>query len=250
MKTPIAADTVLLVLDAGNTRIKWGVHDGRGWRSQGAIDTAHAASLHESIRGALPAQAAVASNVAGDRAREAIATACERAALELRIVKSEARTLGVSNGYRDPGQLGSDRWAALVAAHHMHRGDKLVVNAGTAVTIDALDADGRFRGGFIIPGPGLMRRSLDRGTAALRESPGEVAEFPASTADAIASGAVAACAGAIDRLARTMAAHGHAPGLIILSGGAALQLAPALGAPWELRESLVLDGLQLIARNA
>ena len=248
--TNIAPDTVLLAIDAGNTRIKWGVHDGQGWRSRGALDTAHVASLDESIRGALPANAAVASNVAGDAARNAIAAACERAGLELRIVKSEARTLGVTNGYRDPGQLGSDRWAALVAAHHLHRGDKLVVNAGTAVTIDALDADGLFRGGFIIPGAGLMRRCLDRGTAALRESPGEVSEFPASTADAIASGAIAACAGAVERLGRTMAAHGRAPGLIILSGGAALQLAPALGSAWELHESLVLDGLQLIARNA
>lgn len=238
-----------MAIDAGNTRIKWGVHDGRGWRARGALDTARSASLHEAIRGALPADLAVASNVAGEAAREAIAAACERAGLALRVVKSEARTLGVSNGYRDPAQLGADRWAALVAAHHAHRGGKLVVNAGTALTIDALDADGRFRGGYIIPGPGLMRRSLDHGTAALREAPGEVSDFPASTADAIASGAIAACAGAVERLARNMAAQGQPAPLIILSGGAALQLAPALAPPWELHENLVLDGLQLIARN-
>jgi type III pantothenate kinase len=155
----------------------------------------------------------------------------------------------VTNGYRDPTQLGADRWVALVAAHRAAPGHKLVVNAGTALTIDALTADGKFLGGLIVAGPALMRRSLDGATAALRESAGAVRDFPDNTPDAIASGSIAAGVGAIERVARAMSARGTPVGLIILSGGAAGELSPALGLPFRLHENLVLDGLQTIARS-
>jgi type III pantothenate kinase len=240
----------VLAIDAGNTRIKWGLHDGRTWRSTGAIATADADSLHEALRDALPVDGAIASNVAGPEVQAAIESACGRAKIAIRFVRGERERLGVTNGYRDASQLGSDRWVALLAAHHARRGDKLVVNAGTALTVDALADDGRFLGGLIVAGPALMRRSLDRGTAALREAHGEVREFPDNTRDAIWSGAVLAGAGAVDRLAAAMKAHGSPPGLIILSGGAATELASSLTLPFELHENLVLDGLQLIARSA
>jgi type III pantothenate kinase len=238
-------DTILAI-DAGNSRIKWGVHDGRAWTATVAIETARAGDLSESLRGIKTVGLAIASNVAGAAVQAAIEAACK--GLAVRFVRSEASQLGVTNGYRDPSQLGTDRWVALIAAHHARPGHKLVINAGTALTIDALTGDGRFLGGLIVPGPALMRRSLDRATAALRESEGAVRDFPASTPEAIATGAVLACAGAADRLAKSMDAHGTPPGLIILSGGAARELAPALGLPHELHENLVLDGLQLIAR--
>jgi type III pantothenate kinase len=243
----MVSDTILAI-DAGNTRIKWGVHDGRAWTATGAIETARAGELPESLRGIKAAGLAIASNVAGAAVQATIEAACK--GLAVRFVRSEASQLGVTNGYRDPSQLGTDRWVALIAAHHARPGHKLVINAGTALTIDALTGDGRFLGGLIVPGPALMRRSLDRATAALRESEGAVRDFPASTPEAIATGAVLACAGAADRLAKSMDAHGTPPGLIILSGGAARELAPALGLPHELHENLVLDGLQLIARSA
>jgi type III pantothenate kinase len=245
----MVSDTILAV-DAGNTRIKWGVHDGRGWRVTGAVETGKAETLHESLTGAAGTRRAIACNVAGEIVREAIEAACARASIPVTFIRGEASRLGVTSDYRDPAQLGADRWVALVAAHSARPGHKLVINAGTAVTIDALTADGRFFGGVILPGPALMRRSLDRGTAALREAHGEVREFPDNTRDAIATGTVIACAGAADRIARAMNARGTPPGLIILSGGAARELAPALGLPHEIHENLVLDGLQLIARSA
>lgn len=238
----------VLAIDAGNTRIKWGVHDGRAWTATGAVETARAGELPESLRGLKAVGMAIASNVAGAAVQVAIEAACK--GLVVRFVRSEASQLGVTSGYREPSQLGTDRWVALIAAHHARPGHKLVINAGTALTIDALTGDGRFLGGVIVPGPALMRRSLDRATAALRESEGAVRDFPSSTPEAIATGAVLACAGAADRLAKSMDAHGTPPGLIILSGGAARELAPALGLPHELHENLVLDGLQLIARSA
>ena len=245
-----SSDEVVLAIDAGNTRIKWGVHDGNSWSSFGAIDTAGAEGLYESLRDELPVDRAIASNVAGAGAQSAIQSACARASLAVTFVRGEKERLGVTNAYADPAQLGPDRWAALVAAHRARRGHKLVVNVGTALTVDALAADGRFLGGLIVPGPALMRRSLDRATAALREAQGKVREFPDNTPDAITTGAALAGAGAIDRLAATMGARGCPPGLIILSGGGAAELSPLLALPFELHENLVLDGLQLIARNA
>ena len=245
----VFAGTVLAI-DAGNTRVKWGVHDGRKWVATGAVETANAGQLHDSFRGALPVERAIASNVAGAAVQAAIESACRAASLAVTFVRGEAARLGVTTSYRDPAQLGADRWVALIAAHTARPGHKLVINAGTATTIDALDADGRFLGGVIVPGPALMRRSLDRGTAALRETPGAVVEFPDNTADAIATGAAIAGAGAADRMAQAMASRGTPPGLIILSGGAAREIAPALHLPYEIHENLVLDGLQLIARSA
>lgn len=244
-----AAPPHFLLVDAGNTRIKWGVHDGRRWVATGAVATADAESLALAWAGAPRARTATASNVAGEAVRRTLEAACARAGTALHFIRSEARQLGVSNGYREPGQLGADRWAALIAAHHAGPGHKLVVNAGTALTIDALAADGRFLGGVIVPGPALMRRSLDSGTAGLRLTEGEFHEFPASTPDAITSGAIQACAGAVARLGEAMGRRGVAPGRVILSGGAAAELAAHLPIAPAIHENLVLDGLVLIARS-
>jgi type III pantothenate kinase len=245
----ISRDDVLLAFDAGNTRIKWGVHDGHAWSALGAIDTASAARLYESIRGVLPVDTAIACNVAGEAVRSELERACAQAQAPLTVIAAAAAQLGVTNGYADPAQLGADRWAALVAAHHAGGGHKLVVNAGTALTVDALEAGGAFLGGLIVPGPALMRAALNRGTAGLRLTEGALAQFPRSTPDAITSGAMQACLGAIERLAAAMAAQGSPVERVVLSGGAANEIAGSLKLRYDLRENLVLDGLALIARG-
>jgi type III pantothenate kinase len=241
---------MILAIDAGNTRIKWGVHDGNAWVAAGAVETRAAERLGESWASAPPARQAIASNVAGVGVGADLERACAGRGMALRVIASQARELGVVNGYSDPGQLGSDRWAALVGAHRLEPGHKLVVNVGTALTIDALAGDGRFLGGLIVPGPALMRRSLDRGTAGLRHTDGRFEEFPRSTPDAITSGAIQAAAGAIAQMRDAMARIGLAPGRVILSGGAAGELAPHLPIGCAIHENLVLDGLALIARHA
>lgn len=240
---------MILAIDAGNTRIKWGVHDGSAWVASGAVDTAAAARLAQSWAAAPAAGKAIASNVAGDSVRAALEGACAKRGIALQVIASQARQLGVVNGYGEPGQLGADRWAALIAAHRLEPGNKLVVNVGTALTIDALAADGRFLGGLIVPGPALMRRSLDRGTAGLRLTEGRFDVFPRSTPDAITSGAIQAGAGAIAQMRDAMARLGLAPGRAVLSGGAAGELAPHLPIDCAIHENLVLDGLALIARH-
>ena len=237
----------ILAVDAGNTRIKWGLHDGEGWLVQDWIATTRAGSIAGRwVKLARP-QSAIACNVAGDAARRALAAAARRLAVPLRFVASRARQCGVASSYDRPAQLGPDRWAALVGAWNLFHGACVVVNVGTTMTVDALAGDGVFLGGMIVPGPDLMRRSLARNTAGLRPQSGEFAFFPGRTADAIESGAVNALAGAIERMQRFMREAGLATPLVVVSGGASGLVAPALNVPVEVVDNLVLEGLLRIA---
>ncbi|HEX3096787.1 MAG TPA: type III pantothenate kinase [Usitatibacter sp.] len=244
------AATALLAIDAGNTRIKWGIHDGIAWNGLGALASAESKRLADAWADLPPVERAVACSVARDDVFRDVALACEARGVPLLRVESGARQLGVVNGYRDPGQLGADRWAALIAAHAVGDGHKLVANAGTALTVDALAADGRFLGGLIVAGPALMRRSLSGGTARLPLEHGAFEEFPTTTAAAIASGALQACVGALQRMRHAMTERGMPPTHVLLSGGAAGEIAPLLPMPFTMHENLVLDGLARIARNS
>ena len=247
----MAADArPVLAIDAGNTRIKWGVFERGKWNPCGTLPTAEVARLAQAWSAVPRGVRAIASNVAGLDVQRRIESACATHGSEVSFVTAKPIELGVTNGYRDPRQLGSDRWAALIAAHHAHRGHKLVVNAGTALTVDALLDDGQFLGGLIVPGPALMRRALDQGTAGLRWAEGRFDAFPVRTQDAVVSGAIQACGGAIDRMRAAMAAGRCTPERVVLSGGAAAEIAPHLSLPHVVNENLVLDGLAAIARNA
>jgi type III pantothenate kinase len=222
---------------------------GDEWVARGAIATAEAGSLGRDWPAMPPGTMATGSNVGGPAIGALLGEACARHGLPLALIVSERERLGVRSAYRDAAQLGTDRWAALVAARHASRASQLVVNAGTALTVDALRADGLFAGGLIVPGPALMRRALGGGTAQLRLTEGAFDPFPRSTPDAITTGAVQAAVGAIGRMHETLAQAGFAPERIVLSGGAAPELAPHLPMPVTLNDNLVLDGLVLIARD-
>lgn len=245
----VSESNYLLAVDAGNTRVKWGIADGSAWVATGAVPTARAADLTDALKAAPRARRAIASNVAGATLQAELERVCLGMGVPLGAIRSERAQLGVVNGYREPSQLGSDRWAALIAAHRAYPGHKLVVNAGTALTVDALAADGRFLGGIIVPGPALMRSSLDRGTAGLRLTEGAFYALPISTADAINSGAVQATVGAVMRMREAMAGAGAPSARIVLSGGAAPEIAPHLPIEVAMHENLVLDGLLLIGRQ-
>ncbi len=239
----------VLALDAGNTRVKWGLRVGEAWAARGAVETAEAGKLGRDWPALPPGTVALGSNVGGPAVLSLLHEACARHGIVLSLIASARERLGVRNGYRDFSQLGTDRWAALLAAHHDSPVDQLVVNAGTALTVDALRADGLFAGGLIVPGPALMRRSLGGGTAQLRLTEGAFDPFPKSTPDAITTGSVQAAVGAIERMHAALAAAGSAPRRILLSGGAAPELAPHLPMPVTLNDNLVLDGLVLLARH-
>ncbi len=238
----------VLAIDAGNTRIKWGVHDGARWLQQSWVETARAAELVAVFAGLPTLQAVVASNVAGAALQEQLASTLPSPP-HARWIKSERAQCGVRNSYGDPRELGCDRWAALIGAWRLHGGPAVVVNAGTALTVDALAGDGLFAGGVIVPGAELMRKALAANTAGLALQPGTFSFFPDSTGDAIMSGAINALAGAVERMARFLEETGQGAPLCILSGGGAALIEPHLNLEVRVVDNLVLEGLLTIVRE-
>jgi type III pantothenate kinase len=239
----------VLAIDAGNSRIKWGCADASGWLRRAWLATADAAHIGAAIA-ELPAPASIViSNVAGDSVRGALAGALAPLNVAPLWVQGREQQCGVKSGYADPAQLGSDRWAGLIAAWKLYGCACVVVNAGTTMTVDALSDDGVFLGGVIVPGLELMRNALARGTAQLKLAPGEFCYFPDNTADAIMSGAINALAGAIERMRTYMTGAGQSEPQVLLSGGAAPVLQPRLNLRSVLVDNLVLDGLLEIVRE-
>lgn len=236
----------VLAIDAGNSRIKWGVHDGTRWRGRDWIETARAGALKARLARAAAPGLIVISNVAGAKLRGKLLRALPVAPV-VHWIKSAQRQCGVTSSYAKPAQLGCDRWAALIGARRLFGTACVVVNAGTALTVDALTADGVFTGGIIIPGTELMRLALADNTDALHRRPGRFRYFPATTGDAIVSGAINAACGAIERVARFLEDAGQVAPLCVLSGGGAAVLAPHLTVEVKLVDNLVLEGLITIA---
>lgn len=253
---------MLLLIDAGNTRVKWalvpsGAREpgelGR-WAASGMVEHAQLLQLADAWRGQDIVRVLI-SNVAGQAMRDALEQVLLRA-LGMQPVPLEwfcsAATLGgVRNNYRNPTQLGCDRFASAIGAHALFPDQALIVaTCGTATTIDAIAADGVFIGGMILPGLGLMASSLARNTAQLPQVAQDldIADpFADNTDAAIVSGCIAAQAGAIER---ALAAHAQRSGgavQCILSGGAAALIAPHLPAPHQKVDNLVLIGLHHVA---
>lgn len=232
---------MIVAIDIGNTRLKWGVRDAGAWLDWGALPTADVVSLEDVARN-WPAQGRIiACNVAGAAVEKAFTQALGEQAARLHWLRSGAQACGVRNGYEQPEKLGADRWAALIGARGRVSADCLVVCAGTATTVDRLDADGLFRGGLILPGSDLMRSALAQNTAQLPLVSGHYRELPCNTADAIVSGCLQAQLGAIERM---YAALADVPGAVcLMTGGAAQSLAGRLNIPSRLVENLVLEGL-------
>lgn len=237
---------MILCIDCGNTRIKWGLRHGEHWLAQGALLHAEMGQLLEALADLPPPQQIRVANVAGPAIAKAVETACAPWLDRLRWAHSEVQGCGVINGYAEPQRLGVDRWCALIGARHLTRSACLVVGAGTATTIDTLDATGRFLGGFILPGLDLMRRALVCNTANLPLAQGRYEAYPRCTDDAIESGCLEAQLGAVERAYARIAAQPGAQ--CFLFGGAAHHLAEALSIPWRQVDTLVLDGLSCLAQ--
>jgi type III pantothenate kinase len=188
------------------------------------------------------------SIVAGDAIKRNVEEQLEMWDIEPRWVVSSPKSCGVTNGYDHPNRLGTDRWVALIGAWHRALGrgaprPVLVVMVGTAVTIDALDETGRFLGGLILPGFGLMLRALEMGTAGLKAPTGEVVDFPTNTSDALMSGGAHAIAGAVEHLCRKLIARTGMEPLMLMTGGAAVKVLPMIDLPFESVDTLIFEGL-------
>ena len=243
-----------LLIDLGNTRLKWAFSDAAELRPGGAV--AHARErlpdfdpVCKEIHGA---QEAWIASVAAPALDERLAQSLRESGIRIvHFVRSSAQACGVRNAYAQPERLGVDRFLSLIAAH-AHAGELTVIaGCGTALTLDALAADGRHLGGLIAPGPDLMRSALLGNTARLGDlATAHLVEHADNTADAVESGCWLAAAALIERfVARSAQAFGAEPALLF-SGGAAPRLAKLVALPSRIDGELVLRGLARLADSA
>ena len=250
----------VLLLDVGNSRLKWGVLDDGEIHRTGHISQQ---KIREQglyvLTTKLPRRVDVvrASNVAGTsfatRLSGVIGLHCNA---DVHFARNEKRGWGVSNSYRQPRWLGVDRWVAMIGAWAETQAACLIVDAGTAVTLDAIDDDGVHLGGQIIPGVETMLDALSSATsdippvkASSKPAAGELTMFGQSTAAAAREGAQNAVAGAVERAIRTLRSNGYDP-TIILTGGGASRILGALEKTPLHRPNLVLHGLAHMLENA
>lgn len=248
---------MILAIDAGNSRVKWGwvEHDDAGvarWASIATVSLIEFAASSDHINPFSVThedpERIVISNVAGEGAHQLLVNWTRIFDAEPLWLRAEAERCGVKNRYERPELLGPDRWAALIAARALHNGACLVVNAGTATTVDMLTAEGSFLGGAILPGVELMRFVLHEHTGRLPIQEGTYRDAPRNTVDAIESGCRHAQAGAVERIFRVFRDMGGTP-LCIVAGGAGRTLVDQLSMPRRYVENLVLDGLARIAAS-
>ncbi|MBN8492667.1 MAG: type III pantothenate kinase [Burkholderiales bacterium] len=242
-----------LAIDIGNTRLKWAQYaaarPGAPMIAQGAVFLETIDTLADTEwKPLVPPTSMLGCVVAGEAVRRRVEEQLELWDIEPHWVVPSAREAGLVNGYDHPNRLGADRWVSLIGARArlLASGPPrpgLVVMIGTAATVDALDAEGRFLGGLILPGFGLMLKALEMGTAGLKFPTGEVVDFPTNTSDALMSGGANAIAGAIERQHRKLLERtGQAPALF-MTGGAAVKLAPITDLAFETVDTLIFDGL-------
>ena len=213
---------MIVCLDSGNSRIKWGGHDGRCWLAQGAVAHPDVEQLAALVAAWPQPERVMLANVAGANAAAKIRQHLAAWAPLISEVAASERAAGVTNGYAQPQRLGVDRWCALIGARSLVDSAAVVVMAGTATTIDSLDAAGHFLGGLILPGVDLMLRSLARETAGLPFAAGQHQAW------------------AWQRLAA-------ADKSCLLSGGNAARLGELLRITHRQVDNLPLEGLRVIA---
>lgn len=243
-----------LLLDLGNSRLKWALAAQAHW-TQGALEAPEGRlgpALLEVLPGGAEIDAIWLSSVRGGAAAELLSESLRAAlGLPVRHARSESARGCLRNAYLEPSQLGVDRWLAMLGAWRPGQ-PLLVVDAGTGLTLDAVDADGKHLGGLILPGPTLLAETLPQRARQLppaRLDPATAAACPwaRDTASALGHAALLACAALIERMLDRLRAS-HPARRLVLTGGAADLLIPLLAGPLEHEPDLVLRGLARYAQ--
>lgn len=248
-----------LLMDVGNSRIKWGILDNGQIRRTGHIAQARIRDTGlQALTTRIPRDVGrvFVSNVAGNafatRLSGVVGMHC---GCDVRFAHTERSGWGVTNGYKQPRRMGVDRWVAMVGAWSELQSACLVVDAGTAITIDALDETGRHLGGQIVAGMDMMLEGLAASTSDIptvsgtsRGAGGDCGPFAPSTAAALRQGALNAVAGAVDRAFRALQSSAYEPTLV-LTGGDASRILNALCETPLHRPHLVLQGLATMLDN-
>lgn len=250
---------MILLIDIGNSRVKWASLQ-RGKRAAGHSAPRPSESEWEAFAamawGTLRAPKKIlVCNVAGQNHAEALrAWTLQHWQVEPRFILAQAAACGVRNAYTVPERLGADRWVALIAARAHWKTALCVVDAGTAITLDVIDADGAHLGGLILPGIEMMRRSLLERSEGIRlaadtPAPGDISLLARDTRDGIDGGTLYAAVAAIDRIIADTGAALNLSLTRVITGGDAEIILPLLAGPYHHVPELVLDGLAVIAEE-
>ena len=239
----------VLQVDLGNSGLKWRLMTDGGVHCRGVQELRGGTGEQLKLPDIRPGAVLVSSVAAPEIDRQLVEQVRQQWSLEPWFARSEAETLGLRNSYRQPERMGVDRWLAMLGAWHPRKERVCVVDAGSALTIDIVAADGRHEGGYILPGVALMQRALRRDTQRVRfdEPPSAVLRPGCSTAEAVGHGTALAQCGAV-RLAIELASAGPGmPPRVVLSGGGGQALGGLLGSEVEWQRDLVFEGLELAA---
>ena len=238
-----------LLIDAGNTRTKWAKVQSGQWHCGSPLMTQSVvSSALDDAWGDLETPLGIAlSNVAGQSVEADITSFIQRKwSTELFIAKSQNHAYGVTSGYREAERLGVDRWLALIAARARSSRPTVIVDAGSACTIDLLDQDGRHLGGYILPGLSVMGDALVNRTYQIQEAKliNQCTLDPGvDTLEGMASGTLLALVGAVERVLYNLQNKGVSEPSILLTGGDAEKLATLLRYSSDMAPDLVLEGL-------
>jgi type III pantothenate kinase len=246
-----------LLIDIGNTRIKWARLDNGVLQPQSAAphaDLGVETFVETVLRRGIRCERVLVSNVAGARMADIVGAAVGTTwQIEAEFVASTPIAGGIRNAYPQPAKLGVDRWLAMIGAHALERGAVCVVSVGTAMTIDGVAADGRHLGGVIVPGPDLMVTSLLQNTSdiAQRARQGNANDglFADNTLGAIRQGTEHALAALIERAVGVMRRTLNETPTLLVTGGASDRVEKAIGVPYRAVPDLVLQGLAVLARE-
>jgi type III pantothenate kinase len=242
-----------LTIDVGNTRTKWAIFNSAGkMLEQGFVVNAELSQAQAPVAWKVCDRAVVAS-VAHPQVEASVSDLLKTFAISGEWLKSPTQSCGLKNGYQTPGKLGIDRWAAMLAGwkNHAQQNTCLVVNAGTALTIDAIHQN-TFVGGNIAPGLAMVRAAFTE-TALVSSQNGMYQDFPVNTADASYSGALNAMAGAVLIQFNQLEKLAKQKPVLVLAGGDADVLASVLlelGFEPKIAGGLVLEGLFLMGGEA
>ena len=245
-----------LLVDIGNARIKWAVQDADSW-STGQPLIRHQKAFKDLARPAWKElqtpDRVIVSSVAGEDYRKSVHTWVKRRwKISPEFLRAESQQCGVNNAYSAPQRLGSDRWANLLAVHAHYKGPAVVIDCGTAITIDAIAADGAHLGGLIVPGMELMAKALTEGTPGVQfqeQDKQEVSLLARSTESAVSGGVLYAAVSLIDRVSLDLKVELGNAATILLTGGDASRIMPLLSIKPAYDPDLVLKGLALFAEE-
>ena len=240
-----------LLIDSGNSFIKWVLEKNEIFILGSSCSTKVSGNLQELWNGLDEPDRVIVSNVAG----QSIASDIKKAVtglwqLDTEFVESRESCCGLRNNYRKPKQLGVDRWMAMIAAYQMTQDSVIVVDCGTAVTIDLVNKEGSFVGGVIMPGLHTAYKSLKLDADAIEDISylNTIANVSAlSTQEAVQAGVLFGIAGGIERVIKEHTLEDDMAPTVLITGGDAEKIAVYLTIPVVLQDNLVLQGLRLFA---